>query len=151
MKYYAILDSENSVENVIPAPDDVELAFYENFFGKRCIETFTDGSQRQKFAARGGAYVDELDAFTLSKPYPSWVLNKETAEWEAPQVKPADDDKNIYSWDEENLTWKAEQRPVDVFTQADKDLLSTVSNSDELEAIKDQLSEEAQSKLWPPE
>lgn len=151
MKYYAIIDSDNTIENVIASSDDVELAFYESFFGKRCVETFKDGSQRKMFAGRGDVYVDNLDVFVMPKPYTSWVLNVETAEWEPPQVKPADNDEYIYTWDEENVTWKAEQLPTNVLTQADKDLLSTVSNSDELEAIKDQFSKEAQSQIWPTE
>jgi hypothetical protein len=36
----------------------------------------------------GQTYSYDLKAFISPKPYPSWILNEETIEWEAPVPKP---------------------------------------------------------------
>ena len=36
----------------------------------------------------GGFYDETLNAFIGPKPYPSWILNEETCEWESPVPKP---------------------------------------------------------------
>ena len=36
----------------------------------------------------GGTYDETLNAFIGPKPYPSWILNEETCEWESPVPKP---------------------------------------------------------------
>jgi hypothetical protein len=147
MNYFAILSTENLVEQVITAPDNSEelKIQYESLFGKKCVATFRDGSKRKRFAGIGMVYSDDLDAFIYSKPFNSWVLNNETAEWEAPQDKPADTDTEYYSWDESNLSWT--KNIVFNLSQADSDLLATVSTVEELESIKDQLSEEGRAQL----
>jgi len=147
MNYFAILSTKNLVEQVITAPNNSEVlkAQYESTFGKQCIETFRDGSQRKRFAGPGMSYSDAADAFIYSKPFNSWVLNNETAEWEAPQAKPADTDTEYYSWDESSVSWT--KNIVFNLSQADSDLLATVSTVEELEAIKDQLSEDGRAQL----
>lgn len=57
---------------------------------------------RANFAGIGGTYDDALDVFIPLKPYPSWVLNTETYEWDAPIPKPIEE----CTWDEESLSWK---------------------------------------------
>ena len=37
------------------------------------------------------------------KPYPSWILNEETCNWEPPTSYPSDGNK--YVWDETSLSW----------------------------------------------
>jgi hypothetical protein len=147
MNYFAILSTKNLVEQVVTAPNNSEdlKAQYESIFGKQCIETFRDGSQRKRFAGPGMSYSDAADAFIYTKPFNSWVLNNETAEWEAPKVKPADTDTEYYSWDESNLSWT--KNIVFNLSQADSDLLATVSTLEELEAIKDQFSEDGRAQL----
>lgn len=46
------------------------------------------------------------DASVPLKPFPSWVLNNDTAQWEAPVPMPESD---MYSWDEETCSWVAMQ------------------------------------------
>jgi len=147
MKYFAIVTAENLVEQVVTASgSSPELkAQYEATFGKQCIETFRDGSQCKRFAGAGMSYSDAADAFIYSKPFNSWVLNNETAEWEAPKVKPADTDAEYYSWDESSVSWTKNTRLN--LSKADADLVATVSTAEELEAIKDQLSEDGRAQL----
>ena len=53
-------------------------------------------------AAIGGTY--DGTKFWRPKPYPSWVKNEETNEWDAPVAKPTDD--KFYVWDEPTTSWK---------------------------------------------
>ena len=149
MKYFAIIKSDNSVENVITAPDDSTADFYANLFGKRCLETFADGSQRTRYAGAGMLYLEEYDAFVHPQPYASWTLNTKTLEYESPSVKPEDDDDYFYTWDEENVVWKKNSYPHLSFTQEDKDLINKLSSPEEIDTIKDQLSETARNHFWP--
>ena len=145
MNYFAILSTENLVEQVITAPNNSEdlKTQYESIFGKKCVATFRDGSQRKRFAGVGMHYSEAADAFIYDKPFDSWVLNNETAEWEAPKAKPADTDTEYYLWAESSLSWTKNAR----LSQADDDLLATVSSFEELETIKDQLSEDGRALL----
>jgi len=58
---------------------------------------------RKNFAAVGGTYDADRDAFIPAKPFDSWVLDDETCLWQAPTAMPQDD--NQYYWDEENTQW----------------------------------------------
>lgn len=58
---------------------------------------------RGNFARPGMVYDEVADIFVPNKPYPSWVLNKNTFQYEPPVAMPVDE--NWYKWDEENLKW----------------------------------------------
>jgi len=57
---------------------------------------------RKNYAGIGYTYDEALDAFIAPKPYPSWVLNNETAVYEAPVAMPTDGE---YTWNEETTSW----------------------------------------------
>jgi hypothetical protein len=58
---------------------------------------------RKNYAGIGFTYDEELDAFIPPKPYDSWLLDEETAQWEAPVPYPTDG--LTYSWNEAELEW----------------------------------------------
>jgi len=58
---------------------------------------------RKNYAGVGYKYDTERDAFIPPQPYPSWVLDEDTCQWNAPVVRP--DDGKKYSWDEDNTQW----------------------------------------------
>jgi len=60
---------------------------------------------RKNYAGIGFSYDAERDAFIPPKPYDSWLLVEETAQWEAPVPYP--DDGLMYSWNEELTDWEA--------------------------------------------
>ena len=64
---------------------------------------------RKNYAGIGFTYDPALDAFIPSKTFASWVLNPETATWEAPIPMPADSVE--YAWDEVQGTWVESPRP----------------------------------------
>jgi hypothetical protein len=122
MAHYAFLDENNIVTEVIVGIDENELiegkepeVWYGEFRGQRCVRTSYNANIRKNYAGIGFSYSDELDAFIPPKPYPSWVLNEETCQWEAPIPYP--NDGVMYSWDEEAGDWVAI-----VFQQENKEL-----------------------------
>ena len=64
---------------------------------------------RKNFAGKGCTYDAERDAFISPKPYSSWELNESKCTWEAPIPYPEDgkniDDRKVYDWDEEAVSW----------------------------------------------
>ena len=59
---------------------------------------------RKNYAGIGYTYDAAKDAFYSPKPYPSWTLNEDTCQWDAPTAYP--DDGKRYSWNEDALAWE---------------------------------------------
>jgi hypothetical protein len=110
---YALIDDNNVVLNIIVGPK-IENGLTEQsaikelsaMHGGRWLLTNNARDSktiyRKNNAGIGDTYDSELDAFIPIKPYPSWILNKETAQWEAPTPMPTEGEWN---WDEEKLSW----------------------------------------------
>ena len=58
---------------------------------------------RKNYAGIGYTYDEAKDAFIPPQNYPSWTLNEDTCQWEAPVAYPNDDKK--YLWNEETTSW----------------------------------------------
>ena len=58
---------------------------------------------RKNHAGIGHTYDVNRDAFIAPQPYPSWLLDESTCQWNAPTAYP-DDDKR-YDWDEDTTSW----------------------------------------------
>jgi hypothetical protein len=109
MAYYAFLDENNIVTEVIAGRDEWEVvgdvsdweAWYGNYRGQRCVRTSFHGTIRKQYAGIGFRYDEEADVFVAPQPFPSWVLNA-SHDWVAPTPQPAPN----YYWDEASLTWK---------------------------------------------
>ena len=116
MSHYAKLDENNVVTQVIVVDnkdtadangvekESIGVAFCERLFGGTWKQTSYNGNFRKNYAGIGYTYNADLDAFVPPKPFASWVLNEETAQWNAPVPMP--DDGNRYQWDEETVSWK---------------------------------------------
>jgi hypothetical protein len=59
---------------------------------------------RKNYAGIGYSYDPQRDAFIPPKPFPSWVLNEQTCQWDAPVPMPNDPNTN-YRWDEPTTSW----------------------------------------------
>jgi hypothetical protein len=59
---------------------------------------------RKNFAGVGMIFDEARDAFYVPQPYPSWVLNEDTCEWEAPLPLPTPHPE-CYSWEEDTQEW----------------------------------------------
>ena len=122
MAYFAQLEN-NIVQQVIsisnfdapdPAPTNSEplgQSFIANVLklGGTWKQTSYNGTFRKHYAGIGYTYDDVLDAFIPPKPYPSWLLNTETCNWEAPIPYP--NDGKSYYWDEETQQWVEMPQP----------------------------------------
>lgn len=115
MAHFAELDENNVVLRVIVVGNKdtsdasgvekeyIGQAFCERLYGGNWKQTSYNGNIRKNYAGIGFTYSSDIDAFVPPKPYASWVLNNDTAQWEAPTPMP--DDGQIYSWDEDTTSW----------------------------------------------
>lgn len=92
-----ILDSKNE-EN-----EEIGIYFCKKLFGQNTswVQTSYNSNFRKNYAGIGMAFDEQRDAFIPIKPYPSWILNEDTCQWEAPIPKP----EGNYFWDEEIQNW----------------------------------------------
>ena len=109
MDYYAFLDENNIVTQVIAGKDQNELIddltpeeWYANFTGQRCVRTSINGNIRKQYAGVGYTYDETDDVFITPQPYQTWVLD-ENHDWQAPVPYP--DDGESYVWDEDIEDW----------------------------------------------
>ena len=88
-----------------PESEPVGIAFLTEWSGgyTNWKHTSYNANFRKNYAGIGYTYDAVLDAFIAPKPYPSWLLNTETCQWQAPTPYPSDG--NLYTWDEETLSW----------------------------------------------
>jgi hypothetical protein len=111
MAHYAFLDSNNIVTEVIVGIDETELIeglhpeiWYGNFRNQTCKRTSYNSNYRKNYASVGYTYDEELDAFYAPKPFPSWILNEKTCEWEAPVPYPYNGKPHM--WNETTQEWE---------------------------------------------
>jgi len=62
---------------------------------------------RKNHAGIGYTYDSVRDAFIPIKPYPSWTLNEDTCQWDAPT--PIPNDSKIYTWNEDTTSWDLQE------------------------------------------
>lgn len=105
MAYYAFIDANNIVTEVISGREETEgdwETYYSNLRGLRCVRTSYNGNIRGRYAGIGMIYDETLDIFHDAQPYPSWTMDN-TGAWHAPISYPTDDHR--YTWDEDNQEW----------------------------------------------
>ena len=132
MAHFSQLDENNIVTQVIVVAnedtsdsngvevEEIGVAFCKKLLGAdtRWVQTSYNGNFRKRYAGIGYSFSEELSAFIAPKPFDSWILNEETADWESP-VGPAPElteeeveARSFYKWDEENLEWVLETPPA---------------------------------------
>ena len=115
MAHFAQLDENNVVLQVIVVANKdtadangeekeyIGKAFCESLLGGNWVQTSYNNNFRKRYAGIGYTYNETLDAFITPKPFPSWNLNTETCDWQAPVPMP--DDGKRYRWNEETGSW----------------------------------------------
>jgi hypothetical protein len=119
LAHYAFLDENNIVTEVIVGRNEDEVidgisdweAYYGEFSGQSCVRTSYNATIRKNYAGIGFTFDAELDAFIPPKPYDSWLLDEETAQWAAPVAYP--EGGLIYQWDESVMDWVGIQFGLD--------------------------------------
>jgi len=122
MAYYALLDENNKVINVISGVDENIIQTdldgtqvggsteaWEEFYATRpwlnaasCKRTSYNNNIRKQYAALDYTYNPTEDIFVAKQPYPSWLLD-ENFDWQAPTSKP--EDGGCWIWNEPTLSW----------------------------------------------
>lgn len=102
-----IIAVANAVVNDLPFPESEPLgiAFLTEWSGgyTNWKQTSYNASFRKNFAGIEFTYDQILDAFIPPKPYPSWLLDTITCQWQAPVPYP--NDGKEYIWDEATQSW----------------------------------------------
>jgi len=121
MAHFAKLGAGNivltieAVSNDVATTEQAGVDFLNNLYNTRDVwkqtsyntfggEHILGGTPfRKNYAGVGYTYDQTRNAFIPPKPYPSWVLNETTCQWEATVTKP--DDGQKYSWNENTRQW----------------------------------------------
>jgi hypothetical protein len=118
MAHFARLDENNIVTSVIVVDnkdtadangvekEHIGAAFCERLFGGTWKQTSYNAKFRKNYAGIGYTYDSVIDAFAPPKPYPSWLLDTNTAQWNPPIPMPTDG--GMYSWNEEQQKWEVQ-------------------------------------------
>ena len=115
MAHFVKLDENNIVTQVVVVANKdtadafgvekeyIGAAFCERLLGGTWKQTSYNGNFRKNYAGIGYTYNADIDAFVPPKPFPSWLLNNDTAQWEAPVAMPTE---GMWRWDEATTSWK---------------------------------------------
>ena len=114
MAHFAELGEDNIVLRVIVVSNDdckdadgneseaVGAEFCRNLLGGTWKQTSYNGNMRARYAGIGYTYDSARDVFLAPKPFPSWVLNETTTDWEAPVTRPSE---GMWEWNEAEQQW----------------------------------------------
>jgi len=101
MAHFAKLNNNTVTQVIVAEQDFINSGQVGDSF--LWIQTSYNNNFRKNYAGVGFTYDKTRDAFIPPKPYPSWILDEDTCNWEAPVPYPTDG--LTYQWDEETLTW----------------------------------------------
>jgi len=103
-----IVDNKDIIDPFTGQEDEIlGIAFCKKLLGGKWVQTSYNNNMRVRYAGIGYSYNVSLDAFVTPKPFASWVLINETADWASPLGSaPALTEAQImelyyYRWDEE--------------------------------------------------
>lgn len=127
MSHFAQIDDNNIVVQVIVAEQDFidtglvgdPAKWIQTSYNTRGGVHYGEDGQpdgqpalRKNYAGIGYSYDSALDAFIPPKPYPSWVLEQETALWNAPLAQPDPIEGKVFVWNEASQSWDAVDMPT---------------------------------------
>ncbi len=84
--------------------EEIGIAFCSNLLGGTWKQTSYNARIRKNYAGIGYTYDEGRDAFIPPKPFASWVLDKDKAQWKAPVDYPTEEGR--FTWNEETTSWK---------------------------------------------
>ena len=74
----------------------------ENSLGGTWVHTYYSAPGKNG-ADLGSIYYPEAENFSPPQPYPSWIFNTDTYQWDPPVSQP--DDGQMYTWVKETTSW----------------------------------------------
>ena len=124
MSHFAEINNDGIVQNVIVAEQDfidsgavgdssnwIQTSYNTRggvHYAPNSNEPDSGIALRKNYAGIGYTYDSTRNAFYESQPYPSWLLDDETCQWDAPIPRP--DDGKWYDWDESTTNWVEAER-----------------------------------------
>jgi hypothetical protein len=96
---------DNIVKNIVVF-DSLNVEFIEEY---RVLHSYDLILEATSTSEVYGEYDGEY--FWRKKPYPSWLKNSDTKDWDPPISRPSFDPENptwTYVWDEPSLSWVRE-------------------------------------------
>jgi len=102
MSHFAKIENNIVTEVIVAEQDFINSGLVGDSF--LWVQTSYNGNFRKNYAAIGFTYDKTRDAFIPPQPYPSWTLNEDSCQWEAPVAYP--DDGNRYTWNETDQQWE---------------------------------------------
>jgi hypothetical protein len=115
MAHWAEIDEKNIVTRVLVCKNDEPNEGHDwliDNLGGTWIKTSYNTLHNQhllggtplrgNYAGMGYYYDEKKDVFIPPKPYPSWTLSDEIADWVPPVARP---ESGSWGWDEEALSW----------------------------------------------
>jgi hypothetical protein len=124
MAHFALLNNDNIVIDIIAIDnkdilnsDGIEnekigIDFCNSLIPGKWLQTSYSRKFRKNFATIGMIYDQKRDAFITQQPYPSWIFNEETYQWQSPVPNKYEEYLKEYrkiggitSWDETNQKW----------------------------------------------
>ena len=85
--------------------EDIGIAFCSNLLGGTWKQTSYNARIRKNYAGIGYTYDETLDAFIPPKPFDSWILDTDKAQWKAPVDYPTEEGR--FNWNENTQSWDA--------------------------------------------
>jgi hypothetical protein len=115
MAHFAKLENNIVMQVMVVANQDIldengqeseqkGIDFCFNLLGGTWKQTSYNAKIRKNYAGIGYTYDETLDAFIAPKPYNSWLLDEDKAQWKAPVEKPTDG--KMYLWNESIINWE---------------------------------------------
>jgi hypothetical protein len=98
-----VVDNNDIIDEQGNELESVGIQFCTDLLGGTWVQTSYNGNMRKNYAGIGDTYDSTRDAFIPPTPFPSWVFDETTFQWDAPVPYPEDGGK--YEWDEATTSW----------------------------------------------
>lgn len=99
-----VVDNTDMLDGDGNESEAIGKAFCTGLLGGDWVQTSYNATFRKNYASIGAVYNETLDGFIYPKPFPSWVLNETTCQYDPPVARPIDTEV-FYQWDEDNQVW----------------------------------------------
>jgi len=104
-----VVVNNDTIDNLpFPESEPVGIAFLHELYQNNdtWLQTSYNANFRAHYAGIGFSYWPDIDQFVPPSPYPSWIYNPTTMQWEAPVPKPYPIPKGYVAvWNEETQQW----------------------------------------------
>ena len=99
-----VVDNNDILDEQGNESETIGTQFCTDLLGGTWVQTSYNGNIRKNYAGIGFTYDTTRDAFIAPQPYPSWVLDEDVCQWQAPVPRP--EDGNNYIWNEDIINWE---------------------------------------------